>query len=70
MIVPDGMPIVWMSRLIGTPLKERVTGVDLVERLADVSARRGYGIFLLGASEGHRSARPRCCGSAFRNCAS
>ncbi len=51
MIVPDGMPIVWMSRLIGTPLKERVTGIDLVERLADVSARRGYGIFLLGASE-------------------
>lgn len=52
MIVPDGMPVVWMSRLIGTPLKERVTGVDLVERLAEVSARRGYGIFLLGASEG------------------
>jgi N-acetylglucosaminyldiphosphoundecaprenol N-acetyl-beta-D-mannosaminyltransferase len=53
MIVPDGMPVVWMSRLIGTPLKERVSGVDLVERLAEVSARRGYGIFLLGASENH-----------------
>ena len=51
MIVPDGMPVVWISRLIGTPLKERVTGIDLVERLAAVSARRGYGIFLLGASE-------------------
>lgn len=51
MIVPDGMPVVWLSRLIGTPLKERVSGIDLVERLANVSARRGYGIFLLGASE-------------------
>ena len=51
MVVPDGMPVVWMSRLIGTPLKERVSGIDLVERLADVSARRGYGVFLLGASE-------------------
>jgi N-acetylglucosaminyldiphosphoundecaprenol N-acetyl-beta-D-mannosaminyltransferase len=51
MIVPDGMPVVWMSQLIGTPLKERVAGIDLVERLAEVSARRGYGIFLLGASE-------------------
>jgi N-acetylglucosaminyldiphosphoundecaprenol N-acetyl-beta-D-mannosaminyltransferase len=50
-VVPDGMPIVWMSRLIGTPLKERVSGIDLVERLAEVSARRGYGIFMLGASE-------------------
>jgi N-acetylglucosaminyldiphosphoundecaprenol N-acetyl-beta-D-mannosaminyltransferase len=51
MIVPDGMPIVWISRLIETPLKERVGGIDLVERLAEVSSRRGYGIFLLGASE-------------------
>jgi N-acetylglucosaminyldiphosphoundecaprenol N-acetyl-beta-D-mannosaminyltransferase len=51
MVVPDGMPIVWVSRLIGTPLKERVSGIDLVERLADVSARRGYGVFMLGASE-------------------
>ena len=51
MIVPDGMPVVWMSRLIGTPLKERVAGIDLVERLADFSSRRGYGVFLLGASE-------------------
>jgi N-acetylglucosaminyldiphosphoundecaprenol N-acetyl-beta-D-mannosaminyltransferase len=58
-VIPDGMPVVWMSKLLGTPLKERVTGVDLVERLADVSARRGYGIFLLGASETHsqRAAR-------------
>jgi N-acetylglucosaminyldiphosphoundecaprenol N-acetyl-beta-D-mannosaminyltransferase len=51
MVVPDGMPVVWMSRLIGTRLKERVSGIDLVERLAEVSARRGYGVFLLGASE-------------------
>jgi N-acetylglucosaminyldiphosphoundecaprenol N-acetyl-beta-D-mannosaminyltransferase len=51
LVVPDGMPIVWMSRLLGAPLKERVCGVDLVERLAELSARRGYRIFLLGASE-------------------
>jgi N-acetylglucosaminyldiphosphoundecaprenol N-acetyl-beta-D-mannosaminyltransferase len=59
MVVPDGMPVIWMSHLLGTPLKERVGGIDLVERLADVSARRGYGIFLLGASEAtsHRAAK-------------
>ena len=28
MVVPDGMPILWMSKLIGTPLKERVSGID------------------------------------------
>jgi N-acetylglucosaminyldiphosphoundecaprenol N-acetyl-beta-D-mannosaminyltransferase len=51
LIVPDGMPIVWASRLIGSRLKERVSGVDLVPRLAELAARRDYGIFLLGASE-------------------
>jgi N-acetylglucosaminyldiphosphoundecaprenol N-acetyl-beta-D-mannosaminyltransferase len=50
-VVPDGMPVVWMSRLMGMPLKERVGGIDLVERLAETSARRGYGVYLLGASE-------------------
>jgi N-acetylglucosaminyldiphosphoundecaprenol N-acetyl-beta-D-mannosaminyltransferase len=36
---------------MGSRLKERVSGVDLVPRLAELSARRGYGIYLLGASE-------------------
>ncbi len=62
MVVPDGMPVVWMSRLMGTPLKERVSGIDLVERLAEVSARRGYGMFLLGASE----SRSQRAGQALR----
>ncbi len=50
-VIPDGMPVVWMSRLLGTPLKERVTGIDLVSRLAERSAEKGHGIFLLGSSE-------------------
>lgn len=48
LVFPDGMPLVWASRLLGCPLAERVTGVDLVPRLAELSARKGYRIFLLG----------------------
>ncbi len=48
LVLPDGMPLVWASGLLGCPLAERVTGVDLVPRLAELSARKGYGIFLLG----------------------
>jgi N-acetylglucosaminyldiphosphoundecaprenol N-acetyl-beta-D-mannosaminyltransferase len=48
LVLPDGMPLVWVSGLLGCPLAERVTGVDLVPRLAELSARKGYGIFLLG----------------------
>jgi N-acetylglucosaminyldiphosphoundecaprenol N-acetyl-beta-D-mannosaminyltransferase len=51
LIVPDGMPIVWASRLMGSKLKQRVSGIDLIPRLAELASRRRYGIFLLGASE-------------------
>jgi N-acetylglucosaminyldiphosphoundecaprenol N-acetyl-beta-D-mannosaminyltransferase len=52
LVLADGMPLVWASGLLGCPLAERVTGVDLVPRLAELSARKGYGIFLLGAKPG------------------
>lgn len=55
LVVPDGMPIVWASRLMGSRLKERVSGVDLIPRLAELAANRRYGVYLLGASE--RSSR-------------
>jgi N-acetylglucosaminyldiphosphoundecaprenol N-acetyl-beta-D-mannosaminyltransferase len=51
LIVPDGMPIVWASRLMGCKLKERVSGIDMVPLLAELASRRGWGMFLLGASE-------------------
>jgi N-acetylglucosaminyldiphosphoundecaprenol N-acetyl-beta-D-mannosaminyltransferase len=47
----DGMPVVWASRLLGKPLKERVAGVDLFEALMQRSARTGWRVFLLGARE-------------------
>lgn len=49
--VADGIGVVWMSRLIGRPLPERVAGVDLVRRLAAELPER-HGVFLLGAADG------------------
>lgn len=51
LINADGMPVVWASRLLGKPLKERVAGVDLFESLMKRSAEKGWRIFLLGARE-------------------
>jgi N-acetylglucosaminyldiphosphoundecaprenol N-acetyl-beta-D-mannosaminyltransferase len=51
LVVPDGMPLLWVSRLLNCPLRERVCGVDMVPRLAELASRRGYRIFLLGAKE-------------------
>lgn len=50
-ILADGMPLVWASRFLGTKLKERVAGADLVPQLAWLSSQRGYRIFMLGADE-------------------
>ena len=47
----DGMPIVWMSYLLGHPIKQRVTGIDLFERLLERAAFHGWGVFFLGAKE-------------------
>ena len=47
----DGMPVVWASRLLGKPLKERVTGIDLFCNLIELSEKRRWRVFLLGAQE-------------------
>ncbi len=48
----DGMPLIWASRIAGTPLPERVAGSDLVWRICELAATRGSGVFLLGGDEG------------------
>jgi len=47
----DGMPVVWASRLLGKPLKERITGVDLFEALMGRAAAKGWRVYFLGARE-------------------
>ena len=50
LVVADGMPIVWASGLFGAPLSGRVAGSDMVPLLVNLSAEKGYTIFLLGAT--------------------
>ncbi len=44
----DGMPLVWASRLQGTPLPERVAGSDLIYSLSAALGAEGMSVFLLG----------------------
>ena len=46
----DGMPVVWASRLLGKPLKERVAGVDLFEALMRRAGERGWRVRCRGAT--------------------
>ena len=51
LITADGMSVVWASRLLGSPLKERVTGIDMFERLIGHAARRSASVYLLGGRD-------------------
>jgi len=53
--VPDGIGLVWGSRILGTPLAERVTGTDLFFELCAQTARRGGRVFFLEGPEGLRT---------------
>lgn len=52
LVTPDGVGIVWACRVAGSPVPERVTGIDLMLRLAERAAAEGWRIFLLGAAPG------------------
>jgi len=51
-VLADGMPVVWGSRWLGRPLKERVTGSDLVPLVCGLAAEGGYSVYFLGAMPG------------------
>ncbi len=50
--LPDGIGVWWASRRLRCPIPERVPGVDLVVRLAQLSAAKGYRMYFLGAMPG------------------
>jgi N-acetylglucosaminyldiphosphoundecaprenol N-acetyl-beta-D-mannosaminyltransferase len=50
LVLADGMPLVWASRLAGTPLPARVAGSDLIWSLSSEAGRRGASVFVLGGT--------------------
>lgn len=48
----DGKPLLWLSRLMGTPLPQKISGSDLCEPLVARAAAEGLPVFFLGAAEG------------------
>ena len=51
LINADGQSVVWASRFLGKPLKERVAGIDLMESLVKMAHIKKRKIFFLGAKE-------------------
>jgi N-acetylglucosaminyldiphosphoundecaprenol N-acetyl-beta-D-mannosaminyltransferase len=52
MVVADGMPLIWASRLAGEPLPERVSGSSMVWSICEAASARHQSVFLLGGDPG------------------
>jgi N-acetylglucosaminyldiphosphoundecaprenol N-acetyl-beta-D-mannosaminyltransferase len=52
LVLADGMPLVWASRLQKTPLPQRVPGSALILTLSQAAAVKGLSVFLLGGNPG------------------
>lgn len=52
LVIADGIGLLWAAKTTNQQLSQRVTGVDLIEHLAELAAQKKYSIFFLGAQEG------------------
>ena len=52
LVTPDGSGIVWGADYLGVPLKERVSGIDLLWEICRMAPEKGWRIYLLGAAPG------------------
>jgi N-acetylglucosaminyldiphosphoundecaprenol N-acetyl-beta-D-mannosaminyltransferase len=50
LVVPDGVPILWASRLLGNAIPGRVAGSDLLYELSMTASRKGYTSYFLGST--------------------
>jgi len=52
LITPDGAGILWAATTLNHPLPERVTGIDIIHNICQLSAKKGHSLYLLGSYPG------------------
>jgi N-acetylglucosaminyldiphosphoundecaprenol N-acetyl-beta-D-mannosaminyltransferase len=52
MVLVDGQPLVWIAKWHKHPVKARISGSDLVPKMCEVAAEKGYTIYIIGGKEG------------------
>ena len=50
--VADGVPILWAAKFLGNPLKEKVSGSDLVPKVCELADQKGFKLFFMGGRPG------------------
>ncbi|SPF55972.1 Glycosyl transferase, WecB/TagA/CpsF family protein [Candidatus Desulfosporosinus infrequens] len=51
-VTADGIGVVWAARRLGTPIRERVTGIDLIQALFPLAATEKWRVYFLGGKQG------------------
>lgn len=51
LIIPDGIGVVYASRILGTPLKQKVPGCEVAEKLMEYASQSGDGVFFFGGGK-------------------
>ncbi|MGC8834601.1 MAG: WecB/TagA/CpsF family glycosyltransferase, partial [Armatimonadota bacterium] len=65
LVVPDSNGVVWACRTLGYPVRERVAGIDLMDRLCRLAAERGLSAFFYGAAPGVAEAAAKNLEAAY-----
>ena len=52
LVIPDGIGLIYGSKIQGKPLKERVTGFDTSMKLLEIADANKYSLYLLGGKDG------------------
>jgi len=60
MNLADGAPVVWLGRMHGHEIRQRVAGADFAVELMGVAAHRGARVFLLGGENGSALGAAEC----------
>lgn len=52
LVLPDGVGLVWASKILGKPLRNRLPGIDFASALMERLSKNGGSVYLLGAKPG------------------
>lgn len=52
MVLVDGKPLVWIAKWHRNPVREKVSGSDLVPLLCEIAEKKKYSIFIIGGKDG------------------
>lgn len=52
MVLVDGKPLIWISKIHKRPVKAKISGSDLVPKLCEEAGTKGYTIFFIGGKDG------------------